>query len=151
MPDHVFTWISKSGDTTVPRNIGARPPVSRRLSSTKLSGVAWFIAYSWTLMQHPFLSRSACRVMYSSTGITPACHLEAAARTVRVQFWSLAHTTQDASSKWDWGSWPQRKKGASLQLRRAFGRWAAAAFCVGCWPDVRDFLCGLIPRRGRVR
>ena len=67
-----------------------------------------------------------------AAGITPTRHLEAAARTARVQIWSLAHTTQDASTKWNWGSRPQRKEGASLQLQRAFGRWAAAAFCVGC-------------------
>ena len=101
--DHVFAWISKSGDTTSQGIADARPPVGRQLSSTKLSGVTWVMLVRGLdpdvgILVCPGSHAARCTV---AAGITPARHLEAAVRTPRVQMWSLAHTTQDASSKWD--------------------------------------------------
>ena len=60
-------------------------------------------------MPHHTPHGSRCAV---AAGITLARHLEVAGRAARVQIWSLAQTTSDAStwgSKWDWDARPKRE------------------------------------------
>src|SRR6266404_5669037 len=72
-------------------------------------------------MPHDTPAGARCTV---TSGITLARRLEAA----RVQLWSLAQTTPDASA-WatDWDSWPQREAHVSSFDVRPGGLWLHSA------------------------
>ena len=74
--------------------------------------------------------------------ITPTRHLEAAGRTAPVQIWSICspYDARPVHVRDEVRLWlsAECEEDATLQLRHAFGRWAAAAFCVGCWPPSRS-------------
>lgn len=86
-------------------------------------------------MPHDTPHGARCAV---TAGITLARHLEAAGRAARVQIWSLAHTTPEASTwgtKWDWDARPQREAYlSSFDLRPGDGPLLRSAE-FGCLPQ----------------
>jgi hypothetical protein len=129
-PDHVFARISRSGDITmVPRSIG-RP--SSCGPATQVDSTASLLVQ--VRVPHDTPHGARCSV---TSGITLARHLEAASRAARVQMWSLAHTTPDASTwdtKWGWDARPQREAHlSSFELRPGGGPLLHSAE-FGCLP-----------------
>jgi len=101
-PDHVFARISRSGDITmVPKSIGR--PSSCGPSTLVDDTVSLLVQVR---MPHDTPHGAQCTV---TAGITLARQLGAVGRAARVQVWSLAQTTPDASTWWYWGSRPQRE------------------------------------------
>lgn len=117
-PDHVFARLSRNGDTTmVPRSIGR--PTSCGSAIQVDNTVSLLVQVR---MPHDTPHGARCSV---TSGITLARHLEAAGRAARVQMWSLAHTTPDATTwgtKRDWDARHQREAHlSSFDLRPGGG------------------------------
>jgi hypothetical protein len=86
-------------------------------------------------MPHDTPHGARCAV---TSGITLARRLEALGRAARVQMWSLAQTTPDASTWWDWRSRPQRQA-----LLSSFDVWPGARLLLysaefACPPPLRS-------------
>jgi len=73
-----------------------------------------------------------------TAGIMLARRLEAVGRAARVQVWSLAQTTPDASTWWIWGSRPQREAHLSSFDVRPGGRLLLHSAEFACPPPSRS-------------